>query len=546
MSSSTVLDPEPEVLVLRPPANSPVDMVPDESRSPVPTLLNDRFEVLLWLGDSERTSDFVGYDRLHQQNVVVRVLSKNFVADPVVRRRIGELFSKIHSLGHNALVELVDWGSCKLTVGVDPVFFVVTRPPDGPTLGRLIDQRGPIPAHQAMALRLSADDLLNDLSNQGLKPSKIEIDRLWLTPNRQIRVDPVDLVLDIATLDAARLIAPDLTTKVGRPIANTKGSIDGSASTSATPPKVPASSSVTNPNTIPKGRVDHTGSTFSAATKVLTSTSNRNSSTNLGATCKSKKLAANPIRRTTRSPATSPPTNPTTSETRKRPKNLTASSAKPTNKPTTKNPTKRPTTKPAANPATNRRNREYKHPIDDSGTIRTQSKIQGRTRARSKAIKRVRSFAIPLASVVLLAISWMSMAPPKWGGQLTFTVVSGTSMEPAFHTGDLVVLRRSGHYQTGDIVTYSVPEKPYTSFNVVHRIVKELPDGRFVIRGDNRDADDPWLVSNADIRGKQILLVAKGGFVLLFFSTPVGFALMFGVLVTAWLWGSPMLRGSHN
>jgi signal peptidase I len=424
MSSSTILDSKPEVLVFRSPEVSALEMVPDPSRGPVPSLLNDRFEVLLWLGDSQRSSDFVGYDRLTQQSVVVRIFSQDLVKDLETKKILGNLFSQIYSLDHEALVPMVEWGSCRPTVGADPIHFVVTRPPDGPTLGRVIDQRGPIPHEHATAVRFAVDVLLDVLANEGLRPSKIGIDSIWLTPDRGLQVDPIDLILDIATGD-----------KVTFPQRETFGLSHNLGS---------------------ENSIGSHGSFADSTPKVLPHTSETTSST---------------------------------------------------------------TTARVAKPA--------------------MAKSSGRNKHR----KLVRRLATTILSALLLVVSWLTMAPPKWGGQLTFTVVSGTSMEPGFHTGDLVVLRRASRYRKGDVVTYSVPEKPYTSYNVVHRIVKELPDGRFIIRGDNRDADDPWLVSNSDIRGKQVLLVAKGGFVLLFFSTPIGFALMFGVLVTAWLWGSPMLRG---
>jgi signal peptidase I len=368
-----------------------------DSQGSIPWLLNERFEVLLLLADSERTLDFAGYDRLARQSVVVRIFKDSLVSDPEVRQLLRESLAKLHSLKHDALVPIIDWGRCERT-GFAPVYFVITRPLDSPTLRRLVHDRGPMPTNAANATALAIEDLLRDLFWEGLAPLTIEPESIRFTPNRGIQVDPVDVVLDI----------------------------------------------VCRTNTSLSPEVGEVGELSDAA--------------------EARVQPVIPVPRVTAEPIDAIPK-------RKKPRRL----------------------------------------------------------------------RLPVVSAALLTMSWLSLAPPELGGQFTFTVVAGKSMEPAFHTGDLVVLRRSNRYRAGDVVTYSVPEDPYRSFNVVHRIRTELADGSFLMRGDNRDGDDPWIVSAPDIRGKQILLIAKAGFVLVFLSSPIGFALAFGVMVTIWFWGSPML-----
>ena len=59
--------------------------------------------------------------------------------------------------------------------------------------------------------------------------------------------------------------------------------------------------------------------------------------------------------------------------------------------------------------------------------------------------------------LVLLAAGWVLLAPVQLGGQATYLTTDGTSMLPAYHTGDLVVLRRAAEYQVGDVVAYLDP-----------------------------------------------------------------------------------------
>ena len=45
---------------------------------------------------------------------------------------------------------------------------------------------------------------------------------------------------------------------------------------------------------------------------------------------------------------------------------------------------------------------------------------------------------------VLLVIFWLVFAPTSLGGRAAYVIVSGISMEPLYHRGDLVVLRQTG------------------------------------------------------------------------------------------------------
>jgi signal peptidase len=89
------------------------------------------------------------------------------------------------------------------------------------------------------------------------------------------------------------------------------------------------------------------------------------------------------------------------------------------------------------------------------------------------------------------------------------TVVSGHSMEPSYHTGDLIVAR-CGTPKVGDIVIYQPPGLDARAL-VIHRIVSETPDGHWVMKGDNNSYDDPWQLTNSDIVGiAQLQIPAVG------------------------------------
>ena len=120
-----------------------------------------------------------------------------------------------------------------------------------------------------------------------------------------------------------------------------------------------------------------------------------------------------------------------------------------------------------------------------------------------------RGFVRSLTSAVALALviaAWLVFAPLQVGGQAAYAIVSGNSMEPGFHRGDLVVLRQTADYQLGDVVTYRHP----TLGPVIHRIIAEN-DGRFVLKGDNNTWLDSHQPTQAEMIGKLWVYVPHLG-----------------------------------
>ena len=98
--------------------------------------------------------------------------------------------------------------------------------------------------------------------------------------------------------------------------------------------------------------------------------------------------------------------------------------------------------------------------------------------------------------LVLLAAAWLVFAPIAFGGQTTYVMVAGASMEPALHQGDLVLTRRKPAYQVGQVVAYHHPQVG----PVIHRILRT--DGiRYVLQGDNNSWIDSFEPGPSDVVG---------------------------------------------
>lgn len=135
-------------------------------------------------------------------------------------------------------------------------------------------------------------------------------------------------------------------------------------------------------------------------------------------------------------------------------------------------------------------------------------------------MRKVANF-VAFVVVALVLAGWVVfLRPQSMGGDVSYIVVRGTSMQPIFHTGDLVIVRDQAAYGPGEVVAYRVPEGELGAGQVViHRIVGE-EDGRFITQGDNNNVRDPWLPAGSDIVGRPWVLLPGVGMVLVAIHEP--------------------------
>jgi signal peptidase len=105
--------------------------------------------------------------------------------------------------------------------------------------------------------------------------------------------------------------------------------------------------------------------------------------------------------------------------------------------------------------------------------------------------------------VVAGLVGWfLLLRPLALGGPATYVMVSGTSMQPTFYTGDLVVLQKQQTYHKGEVIAYAVPKGEIGAGQlIIHRIVGGSQTTGLVTQGDNRDQPDDWHPTTADVKG---------------------------------------------
>lgn len=127
-----------------------------------------------------------------------------------------------------------------------------------------------------------------------------------------------------------------------------------------------------------------------------------------------------------------------------------------------------------------------------------------------------------VALVVLLALL---LVGARVFGLQVFTVLSG-SMEPTYHTGSLIYVKKVDPYtiQPGQVITFMLDENTIAT----HRVVGVVPDEedpsaiRFRTKGDANENEDGGLVHYKNVVGTPVFTIPYLGFVANYIQHPPG------------------------
>jgi len=138
------------------------------------------------------------------------------------------------------------------------------------------------------------------------------------------------------------------------------------------------------------------------------------------------------------------------------------------------------------------------------------------------------AYTFVVVAVLALALLFVGTKIDMLG--YSVKVVKSGSMEPAIHTGSIVVIAPSATYSIGDVVTYGKDTK--NQIPVTHRIIEKTGEGNSTIyrtKGDVNEDIDPRAVRERDVIGKVRLTIPYLGYVIEFARTPLGFAFLIGI-----------------
>ena len=135
-----------------------------------------------------------------------------------------------------------------------------------------------------------------------------------------------------------------------------------------------------------------------------------------------------------------------------------------------------------------------------------------------------RALALVAAAGVVVC-AWLVARPSQLGGPVTYAIVSGSSMEPHLHRGDLVVVRPKSRYQVGDVIAYRSDRGAV----ILHRIIGRFGP-RFVLQGDANNWTDSYEPTGRNIIGRLEHRFPTVGLALDWLRSPVPFSLAVGVV----------------
>jgi signal peptidase len=136
---------------------------------------------------------------------------------------------------------------------------------------------------------------------------------------------------------------------------------------------------------------------------------------------------------------------------------------------------------------------------------------------------------------VIVAIDAWFLWPMALGGSTSLVIVSGSSMEPTYFQGDLVIARDI-EPSIGDVIVYA-PEG-LGGAQVVHRIIGGDAEAGWELQGDNNDFVDPFTPTADEVRGVVLVHYANLGRLSALVLNPLVWAFVLVIAIGLLLWYS--------
>jgi signal peptidase I len=149
-----------------------------------------------------------------------------------------------------------------------------------------------------------------------------------------------------------------------------------------------------------------------------------------------------------------------------------------------------------------------------------------------------------ISLAILVCLFWAQyLRPQSLGGNAAYVLVSGKSMLPRYHTGDLVLVEHRSAYRVGELIAYRVPKgDPMAGAQVIHRIIGGDAKHGFIVQGDNRTAPDVWHPKPGDIVGAKALRIPNAVLILQFLRDPI----FLGLLAACFVFVQVLLRDDRK
>lgn len=136
---------------------------------------------------------------------------------------------------------------------------------------------------------------------------------------------------------------------------------------------------------------------------------------------------------------------------------------------------------------------------------------------------------------IIVAIDAWFLWPMTLGGDTSLVIVSGSSMEPTYYQGDLIIARDM-EPSIGDVIVYAPSD--LGGAQVVHRIIGGDAQSGWELQGDNNDFVDPFTPTADEVKGVVLVHYANLGRLSALLLNPLVWACVLVASIGLLLWFS--------
>lgn len=153
-------------------------------------------------------------------------------------------------------------------------------------------------------------------------------------------------------------------------------------------------------------------------------------------------------------------------------------------------------------------------------------------------LKKVKNWIsiVGISILTFMAVLLVGTMLPISGNYRVLSVLSG-SMEPAIHTGSVVVVAPASNYKIGDVITFGEISKTKTP--TTHRVKDiKIVGGQmiYITKGDANNTEDSKEVAQSEVKGRVFFSIPYLGYILNFVRQPIGFALVIIIPAVLIIW----------
>ena len=137
-------------------------------------------------------------------------------------------------------------------------------------------------------------------------------------------------------------------------------------------------------------------------------------------------------------------------------------------------------------------------------------------------------------SLLIIVTSWLCIDKyiieskiPSFFGYSSLMVATG-SMSGTIEEGDLIIIKDTGDYKIGDIVTFF---QEGDQIPTTHRIWNIDEEGKFITRGDANNSYDAVHITSDDIYGEVVLVIPAVGVAIGWLTDGGGYIYVAGTLL---------------